>query len=223
MKTMNEETRVSHDEPGSAGTPAGAGGEGSTGSPGPGPGTAPPPQPGYGYASYGPQVPMPRSVAQAAHLLNDPRVKSPILAGVLSSMPGLGQVYVGYYPRGFVHAIVVASLIMLLNTNHLGEFHPLAVFFLVFFWLYNIIDAMRRATLYNQVIAGGEAPDLPEDFKMPTLAGSIFGGVAFMAGGFILLLNTRFGMPLDWVRDWWPVLPMAFGAYLFGKAIRDRT
>jgi len=48
--------------------------------------------------------------------VRDTRRKSPAIAAILSMMPGLGQVYVGYYQRGFVHAVVVASL------NH--EFSP---------------------------------------------------------------------------------------------------
>src|SRR5207247_139430 len=49
--------------------------------------------------------------------LRDTRSKSPALAAVLSMMPGLGQVYVGYYQRGFVHAAVVATLVTLLGTR----------------------------------------------------------------------------------------------------------
>ena len=41
----------------------------------------------------------------------DARYKSPMLAGFLSVMPGLGQVYVGYYQVGFVHAIITFSII----------------------------------------------------------------------------------------------------------------
>ena len=41
--------------------------------------------------------------------MRDPRSKSPALAAILSMMPGLGQVYIGYYQRGFVHILVIAS------------------------------------------------------------------------------------------------------------------
>lgn len=153
----------------------------------------------------------------------DPRRKPPGLACSLSVMPGLGQVYLGYYQRGFIHAVVVAGLISLLATGNLGVLTPLAAVFLAFFWLYNIIDAGRRATLYNQVLAGSEQIGLPEDFKMPGLGGSIFGGAALMVVGFVLLLNTRFGMSLEWLEEWWPVLLMAFGAYLLIKAISERS
>src|SRR2546426_12676916 len=72
--------------------------------------------------------------------LRDTRSKSPALAAVLSMMPGLGQVYVGYYQRGFVHAAVVATLVTILASGTLDRLNPLLALFMSFFWLYNIID-----------------------------------------------------------------------------------
>jgi hypothetical protein len=154
--------------------------------------------------------------------MRDPRAKSPALAAVLSMMPGLGQVYVGYYQRGFIHAVVVAGMITLLAGEMVGQLTPMFGVFMSFFWLYNIIDAARSASLYNQYLAGNPALDPPEDFRMPRSGGSVFGGTCLIAVGFILLLHTRFGMPLDWMEEWWPVAPMIFGAYLLSQAIRER-
>ena len=148
----------------------------------------------------------------------DPRRKLPLLALVLSAMPGLGQVYVGYYQRGFVHALVVGSLIALLASN-IGPLTPLAALFLAFFWLYNIVDAGRRALLYNEALAGRTGIDLPEDFKAPAIGGSIPGGLAIIAVGGVLLSNTLFGYSLDWIRDWWPAALIMFGVYLVGRSI----
>ena len=152
----------------------------------------------------------------------DPRRKSPVLATLLSIMPGLGQVYVGYYQRGFIHAIVAAILITLLASGQLTSLIPLMGVFLGFFWLYNLIDAGRRATLYNMVLAGGEDIELPQDFKMPGIGGSIAGGLALLAIGLLFLLHTRFGMSLAWMEEWWPLALMGFGAYLLGKAIMEK-
>ena len=107
----------------------------------------------------------------AMSVMGDPRRKSPLFATFLSAMPGLGQVYVGYYQRGFIHAIVVSTLIALLAAD-LGPLTPLASLFLAFFWLYNIVDAGRRALLYNEALAGRTGIELPEDFKTPALQGS---------------------------------------------------
>ena len=174
----------------------------------PHPGAAPP------YAAY-PQQPL--------GTLRDTRMKLPWLAAVFSVMPGLGQVYVGYYPRGFVHAITVAGIISILASTHGEEpFLPLLALFMAFFWLYNIIDAARLAALYNRALAGGSEPALPEGFALPGMGGSILGGAILVAAGFVVLLHTRWGVRLDWVADWWPVFPMLFGVYLVAKAVIDR-
>ena len=155
----------------------------------------------------------------------DPRHKSPIMAGILSAMPGLGQVYVGYYQRGFVHAAVVATLIAILASEVLDEMTPMAAIFLAFFWLYNIIDAGRRAALFNQALTEGESFQpigLPDDALAPGPHGSLIGGTVLVVVGFVMLLHTRFDMRLEWIEDWWPVAPMALGAYLIFLALQDR-
>ena len=154
--------------------------------------------------------------------LRDTRSKSPALAAILSLMPGLGQVYVGYYQRGFVHAAVIAGLITTLASGAVERLVPFLALFMAFFWLYNVIDAARRASLYNDALAGNPSIELPQDFKSPGIRGSIFGGGALVALGFILLLHTRFGVSLDWVEEWWPVVPIVFGIHLFVRAFQER-
>ena len=158
----------------------------------------------------------------AMSITGDPRRKSPLFASFLSMMPGLGQVYVGYYQRGFIHAIVVSSLIALLAAG-VGPLTPLAALFLAFFWLYNIVDAGRRALLYNEALAGRTGIELPEDFKTPALRGSIPGGIAIVAIGGVLLSHTGFGVSLDWLNDWWPVALIVFGVYLVARSVMSRT
>lgn len=171
-----------------------------------------------------PAHPQPHAHAPAQPYMatGDPRQKSPFLAGLLSAVPGLGQVYVGYYQRGFIHALVVAALIALLSSEALDALIPLGAIFLGFFWLYNIIDAGRRASLYNQALAGVADIELPEDFKMPGFRGSVAGGLAIAAAGVILLLHTRFDVSLAWLEEWWPAGLVLFGAYLVWKAWQDR-
>jgi hypothetical protein len=94
--------------------------------------------------------------------------------------------------------------------------------FTAFFWLYNIIDAARLASLYNRALAGGREPALPEGFALPGMGGSILGGSILVAAGFVVLLHTRWGVRLDWVGEWWPVFPMLFGVYLVVRAVNDR-
>ena len=95
-------------------------------------------------------APVPRSIE------GDPRRKSPLLASFLSAMPGLGQIYVGYYRHGFVNALVIGGLCSFMEPAP-STLVPLAAIFLAFFWLYNIVDAGRRALFaYVRSLFGGE-------------------------------------------------------------------
>jgi len=157
----------------------------------------------------------------------DPRTKSPLLAAFLSLVPGLGQIYVGYYNRGFVHPVVVGTVLSLLIIS--GDaprppfYFPLAVLFLIFFWLYNIIDAWRRAAMYNLALDGVETIALPDDMSAPSLGGSTVGGVVLVIGGLVVLAFTRFGLPIEVLEQWWPLAPVAFGAYLIYRDRQDKA
>ena len=159
--------------------------------------------------------------AQSLPAINDPRRRRPFLAGLLSIVPGLGQVYVGYYKRGFINAITVAVLITV--TTLVENLIPLVAIFLGFFWFYNIIDASRRASLYNQALAGGARVELPEDFETPGLKGSLAGGTVLILIGLLLLSNTLFGLSLAWLEQWWPLAVVAFGGYLVYKAMQESS
>ena len=154
--------------------------------------------------------------------IEDPRRKSPALACILSAMPGLGQVYVGYYQRGFIHALVVGGVITFLANIRDETLAPLGGIFLAFFWLYNIIDAGRRAAIYNHVLAGGEVMDLPKDIRLPGVHGSIVGGMILIAVGAVLLAHTAYDYSLAWVEDWWPAALLLFGGYLVVKGVAER-
>ncbi len=151
----------------------------------------------------------------------DTRTKSPALATLMSLVPGLGQVYIGYYQQGFINILVVASLITLLHRG-IGDAEPLAAIFLAFFWLYNVVDAARRATLYNQALAGLGPLELPEDMETPNRKGSLHAGILLMVFGALILAHTRFGMPLEWLERWWPAVLVLAGAYLVFRSVMDR-
>lgn len=178
---------------------------------------APQPQP-QAPQGWAPPPPQPAPVPQ-----RDSRAKSPALACILSAVPGLGQIYVGYYARGFVNAVVVASLFTILVSVRDEMLIPLFLIFMIFFWLYNIIDAGRRAALYNEALAGNRSVDLPQDLELVSLRGSIAGGILFIFGGSILLAHTLFGLSLDWLAHWWPVIGIGFGFYLLFKGLADRS
>jgi len=168
---------------------------------------------GYPGAEYRPD---------GSHLF-DPRRKSPALACILSLMPGLGQVYVGYYTRGFVHIAIVATVIAILADAAVPALEPLFGVFLAFFWLYNIVDAGRRAALLNQAVRGIPPGTLPSDFALPNQGGSVAGGGVLIVAGMLLLLHTRFGFSLSWLKDWWPIIPIFLGGYLVWQGAKARS
>ena len=195
-----------------------------------------PPQgvpPQYGGPQYAPPPPAgsvwSRSIADMGvdpRLVGDPRRKSPLLALVLSAMPGLGQVYVGYYNQGFVNMAVCGGTIFLLSVSGhhraLDALVPFLGFFLAFYWLYNMLDAYRRAAFYNQALAGLGPVEFPEDMKLPKAQGSLAGGVALIVIGLLLFANTAFGVSLDWLDQWWPMGLVLLGAWLVYRNVAEK-
>jgi hypothetical protein len=148
--------------------------------------------------------------------------KSPLAAVVLSGLPGLGQVYVGYYQRGFINILVVVTTIFLLNQWELREFQPLLGPFLAFFWIYNMIDAARCANAVNRGAEAGIQPELPE------LPSGVGGGSAFAGGllvviGVLILGRTVLGFSLSWLAEWWPLFLIIFGIRLMVTGRRKKS
>jgi hypothetical protein len=223
-----EDTRNQQQQPSTPDTVVGSGSPpGSAGPPGPeappqaGP-AAPPGRPENGWHEGGRWRARGDWARDAYHPF-DPRRKSPFLASFLSCMPGLGQIYVGYYQVGFIHALVVGAIIVTLAQGALDQMAPFLGFFLAFFWLYNVIDAGRRAAHYNQALEGESGLELPKDVVTLGRSGSLVGGLFLIVIGGILLANTVGDIPLDWLEDWWPLAPILFGIYLVGRAIKERV
>jgi uncharacterized membrane protein len=154
----------------------------------------------------------------------DPRYKSPALATVLSLIPGLGQVYVGYYRQGFINIIVVGTLISLIapGPRVTWPLTPLLAFLLVFYWLYNLVDAARRASFYNQTLSGIAVTELPQEFRLPEQHGSLAVGVLLILAGLVIASHTIYGYSLQWLARWWPLALILVGAYLVFQAVRER-
>lgn len=155
--------------------------------------------------------------------VDDPRKKSVMLAILLSAMPGLGQVYVGYYDLAFKNILVICGLIALLATGAVHRLEPVVALFMAFYWLHNLVDAGRRASFYNQALAGVRPMDLPEDMKAPQRFGSLGGGILLIAVGLTLFANTMFHVPLEWLAQWWPLGLVGAGAWLVVADRRARA
>ncbi|MBK8232452.1 MAG: hypothetical protein IT349_05020 [Candidatus Eisenbacteria bacterium] len=134
--------------------------------------------------------------------------KSPALAGFLSMMPGLGQAYVGYYTQGFINILIFGSCIA--TMDKVDGIEPLLAPFTAFFWMFNIIDAVRKAKLYNAQAVGEQAAPIPTDSPL-------VGGVILLLIGFLLTLRITLDVDLEWLEDVWPLGLMAGGGYLVWK------
>jgi len=133
--------------------------------------------------------------------------KSPTLAGFLSMMPGAGQVYVGHYIAGFTNILIVGSLVTLLDSGSVHRAEPFFGMFLSFFWIFNIVDAVRRARAYNLNLSGMPVETLPTDSPL-------VGGVILAFLGLIMTLTITFDVDLDWLGNIWPLAVLGAGIYL---------
>ncbi len=175
--------------------------------------------------SVGAAKPSPYELPPSARqgFMQDPRLKSPAVAAVLSLMPGLGQAYLGYTRLGFIHAGTTAFLIALLAPSRLGVLEPFFVVALVFLYFYNLVDAYRRALLLNEALLRMETPDLPDGLGALSFQARIGLGLGLILLGGGVFLRTRFGISFAWLADWWPVGVLSLGVYLVVRALMDRA
>ncbi|HEY4962416.1 MAG TPA: DUF5668 domain-containing protein [Terriglobales bacterium] len=143
---------------------------------------------------------------------------NPTVAGILGAIPiGLGAVYCGQYAKGLAHLGIVVLAIVGLSSDLPWQADTALGIFLGFFWVYQILDAVRTA---RAIQAGEPAPDpfgLAQTFgtgekfesaKIPAAAAILIGlGVLF-------LINTVFDFSL---HRFWPIILIVLGVWLFAK------
>jgi hypothetical protein len=171
-----------------------------------------------------PAMPLSAAPLPAAPLPAAPRTlpqKAPIFAGFLSVVPGLGNIYNGLYQRGIAFFIIYVSIFAMTVNIDGGDDSDLAILIpcLMFFWLFNIFDAYRQATLINYGYVGGAEPDkaVAEPLSM-----ALIPGVALVAIGLYGLLREHFDFDLRWLVDQWPVFLILFGATLIWQGYKAR-
>jgi len=134
----------------------------------------------------------------------------PALAAFLALVPGLGHLYVGAYTRAAMIVIGIIAIVVIIPL-------PVNVFLALFTWFFGIFDAYRQAQLVN-LGAQELAPTSPGSGQS-TLAFGVFLTVV----GALLLVNNFFPLEMDWLRDWWPAIPVLAGVYLIGSALYERS
>lgn len=169
---------------------------------------------------YPPAAPLPAPGEYSAPA-RGPLHKSPLLAGFLSFMPGLGNIYNGLYLRGiaffFLWAGTFATTIRIGNRSS-GESETLALMIpaCVFLWLFNLFDAYRQASLINH----GYASDLglSDRVRLSRAPGGMVLGVAILLIGVYGLLERFFNFDLSLLLEYWHVGFIGFGIWLIIQA-----
>ena len=179
-------------------------------------GTAPaagfvPPQSTYQQTVYPPAgaaVPSPRPSGSGPN---------PALAGILAGFfPfGVGAVYCSQYAKGLAHLLIFALLIF--GADHSGNWDWLFGIGIAFFYVYQIIDAVRTARALQE---GQPAPDplgLGQTFSMGERfdSGTIpIGAVVLIGLGVLFLLHTMGIMEYGFER-FWPLILIFLGGWMF--------
>ena len=149
---------------------------------------------------------------------------NPTVAGILAGFfPfGVGAVYTGQYAKGLAHLAVFGLLIAGCNaagnSAHGEILGVICGVGLAFFYVYQIVDAVRSA---RAIQAGQPAPDpygLAATFGGGTKVDTSkvpFGAILLILLGVLFLLNTM-GVELGLDR-FWPLILIVIGGWLFAR------
>jgi TM2 domain-containing membrane protein YozV len=188
-----------------------------------------------------PVPPPPGTTGASSTAYSNERLPSPGLAAVLGFIPGVGAMYNGQFMKGFIH--VMAFVCMIWMADHFGPI-MVPVFFAYFFYL--VFDAYKTAhaielgqplpdpfgfeRMFGPTVHPGRPAGTPgrppvggADFIPATASPDVrhrnsvpTGAVILIALGVLFLLHTvgwfEFG-----IDRFWPVILIAFGAWLFVK------
>ena len=142
---------------------------------------------------------------------------NPAVAGILAGFfPfGVGAVYCSQYAKGLAHLLIFALLIF--ASDHAGSWGWIFGIGIAFFYVYQIIDAVRTARALQE---GQPAPDplgLGQTFgmgeKLDTSKVPV-GAVIMIGLGVLFLLHTMGFWEFGFER-FWPLILVFLGAWMF--------
>jgi Domain of unknown function (DUF5668)/B-box zinc finger len=147
---------------------------------------------------------------------------NPAVAGILAGFfpIGVGAVYCSQYAKGLAYLVIMVLLGW--GTDHAGGMGGLFVAAFIFFWVFQIIDAVRTARALQ---TGEPVPD-------PLGIGQVFGGnidkadvakipigaVVLIGLGVLFLLHTM-GLWEFGFERFWPLIIIALGAFMLYRQI----
>ena len=182
---------------------------------------------GFVAGSYAAATPSPTATGQVVApppVVGSGSGPNPAVAGILAGFfPfGVGAVYTGQYAKGLAHLAIFALLIAGCNAGGNGHSDALGIicgFGIAFFWVYQVIDAVRSAKAIQM------AEPIPDPFGL----GATFGGgskietskiptgaVILILLGVIFLLNTL-GLTEFGLDRFWPLILIALGVWLLAR------
>ena len=176
----------------------------------PAPGTVgfvPPVQPGYSQVVT--PVGAPRAGANSG--------PNPAVAGILAGFfPfGVGAVYCSQYAKGLAHLMIFALLIF--ASDHAGNWDWIFGIGIAFFYVYQIIDAVRTAKALQEGLPAPDPLGLGQSFGMGDKfdAGKVPMGAVILIGlGALFLLHTMGFWEFGFER-FWPLILVFLGAWMF--------
>jgi hypothetical protein len=149
---------------------------------------------------------------------------NPTVAGILAGFfPfGVGAVYTGQYAKGLAHLVIMTLLIAGASASDHGHGEALGIicgFGIAFFYVYQIIDAVRSAKAIQM------AQPIPDPFGLAaTFSGGgkveaskiPMGAIVLILIGVLFLLHTM-GLTEFGVDRFWPLILIALGVWLFAR------
>ena len=145
---------------------------------------------------------------------------NPALAGILAGFfpYGVGAVYTGQYAKGLAHLLIFVGILwgLISGGGHMAPFLGIAM---GFFYVYQIIDAIRSAS----AIQTGQAPPDPFGLARTFSTGERadrsnvpMGAIVLVGLGVLFLLHTMDILFFSFDR-FWPLILIGIGVWLFVK------
>jgi hypothetical protein len=149
---------------------------------------------------------------------------NPTVAGILAGFfPfGVGAVYTGQYAKGLAHLAIFGLLIAGINASDNGHSEILGVICglgIAFFWVYQILDAVRSAKAIQM------AQPIPDPFGLAATFGGgakiessriPMGAIVLILLGVLFLLHTM-GLTEFGLDRFWPLILIFVGGWMFAR------
>jgi TM2 domain-containing membrane protein YozV len=151
---------------------------------------------------------------------------SPGLAGVLAGFfPfGVGQVYTGQYAKGLAHLLIFTALVFGASTSNSDQMGAVFGLSIAFFYVYQIIDAVRSAKALQMGVAPPDPFGLARTFgtgeKTPDVRQIPIGAVILIGLGILFLFDTLGIFRFRAIGHFWPVILIVLGVWMLMKRMR---